>query len=169
MGGLWIGNGVQNLAGGLSLAPVAFTFDAVNEITPSWRLFVALAYLVLMVSIVGYLLWFHLLTVSSETAASACHFLMPPFGLFFGWLLPGEHVAAIDLVGIRSCGSPTWREAWESRLRGSRRWNRSRVRSDLRSRSAARASSSSRSARPLKSIRRGPHESPILDRVIALR
>jgi drug/metabolite transporter (DMT)-like permease len=99
-GGLWIGNGVQNLAGGLALAPFAFGFEAVGEIVPSWRLIGALAYLALLVSVCGYLLWFHLLTVSGATTASAYHFLMPPLGMLFGWLLIGERVAWSDLIGI---------------------------------------------------------------------
>lgn len=99
-GGLWIGNGVQNLAGGLVLVPFAFTLESVGEVTPSWTLIIALAYSALLVSVVGYLLWFHLLTTSGATAASAYHFIMPPLGMLFGWLLLGEHVAPADLVGI---------------------------------------------------------------------
>jgi len=99
-GGLWIGNGVQNLAGGLALLPFAFTFESVGEIVPTWRLFAALAYLVLLVSVLVYMLWFHLLTVSGATTASAYHFLMPPLGMLFGWMLLGEHVAWHDLLGI---------------------------------------------------------------------
>ena len=60
----------------------------------------ALAYLVLLVSAIGFLLWFHLLTVSGATAASAYHFLMPPLGLFFGWLLLGERLEPADFAGI---------------------------------------------------------------------
>jgi hypothetical protein len=41
-GGLWIGNGVQNLAGGLALVPFAFTLESIREVVPSWRLIVAL-------------------------------------------------------------------------------------------------------------------------------
>jgi drug/metabolite transporter (DMT)-like permease len=99
-GGLWVGNGVQNLAGGLAIAPFAFGFEAVGEIVPSWRLLGALAYSVLLVSVCGYLLWFHLLTVSGATTASAYHFLMPPLGMVFGWLLLGERVAWSDLIGV---------------------------------------------------------------------
>jgi len=99
-GGLWIGNGVQNLAGGLVLVPFAFTLESVGDVTPTWSLVVALAYSALLVSVVGYLLWFHLLTTSGATAASAYHFIMPPLGMLFGWLLLGEHVALADLVGI---------------------------------------------------------------------
>jgi drug/metabolite transporter (DMT)-like permease len=99
-GGLWIGNGVQNLAGGLALVPFAFTLESIGEVTPSWRLVIALAYSALLVSVLGYLLWFYLLTRSGATAASAYHFLMPPLGMLFGWLLLDEHVALADLIGV---------------------------------------------------------------------
>jgi drug/metabolite transporter (DMT)-like permease len=99
-GGLWIGNGLQNLVGGLALAPFAFGFESVGEVVLSWRLVFALGYLALFVSVLGFLLWFHLLTVMGATSASAYHFLMPPLGMLFGWLLLGEHVAWSDLLGI---------------------------------------------------------------------
>src|SRR5215813_2855363 len=57
-------------------------------------------YLVLFVSVFCFLLWFQLLTMVGATAASAYHFLMPPLGMLFGWLLLGEHIAWPDLVGI---------------------------------------------------------------------
>jgi drug/metabolite transporter (DMT)-like permease len=97
---LVVGNGIQTLAGGLVLAPFAFTFEQVGDVVPSWHLFAAIAYLTLCGSIVAYLLWFHLLNVYGATAASAYHFLMPPLGMLFGWILLGEHVEVRDLVGI---------------------------------------------------------------------
>ena len=51
-------------------------------------------------SILAYLLWFHLLRVCGATAASAYHFLMPPIGMLFAWMVLGEHVAFRDLLGI---------------------------------------------------------------------
>jgi drug/metabolite transporter (DMT)-like permease len=99
-GRLWVGNGVQSLSAGLGLAPFAFGFESVGDIVPSWRLLAALGYLVLIVSVFAYLLWFQMLTVSGATAASSYHFLMPPLGMLFGWLLLGEHVAPADLAGI---------------------------------------------------------------------
>jgi drug/metabolite transporter (DMT)-like permease len=99
-GDLWIGNGVQSIAAGLVLAPVAFGTESVADIVPSWRLLAAFAFLVLLVSVFAYLLWFRILAVSGATAASSYHFLMPPLGLLFGWLLLGEHVAPLDLIGI---------------------------------------------------------------------
>jgi len=99
-GSLWIGNGVQNLAGGLALLPFALTFSSVSEIVPSARLLGAFAFLVFGGSILAYLLWFHLLKVCGATAASAYHFLMPPLGMLFAWMVLGEHVETRDLLGI---------------------------------------------------------------------
>jgi drug/metabolite transporter (DMT)-like permease len=99
-GSLWIGNGIQNLAAGIVLIPIAFTFADASQIVPSLRLFGAFAFLVFGGSILGYFLWFHLLKVCGATEASAYHFLMPPLAMFFAWLVLGEQVAARDLLGI---------------------------------------------------------------------
>jgi drug/metabolite transporter (DMT)-like permease len=99
-GSLWVGNGIQNLAGGLALLPFAFTLADVNDIVPSARLLGAFAFLVLGGSILAYLLWFHLLKVCGATAASAYHFLMPPLGMLFAFLVLGEHLEIRDLLGI---------------------------------------------------------------------
>jgi drug/metabolite transporter (DMT)-like permease len=99
-GSLWIGNGIQNLAAGIVLTPIAFTFADIGEIVPSVRLVLAFSFLVLGGSILAYFLWFHLLKVCGATAASAYHFLMPPLGMLFAWLVLDEHVAFRDLLGI---------------------------------------------------------------------
>jgi len=99
-GGLWIGNGVQSLSAGLALSPLAFAVESVGDVVPSWRLLAAFMYLVAFVSVFAYLLWFHLLTVSSATAASSYHFMMPPLGMLSGWLLLDEQVAFTDLIGV---------------------------------------------------------------------
>ena len=99
-GSLWVGNGVQNLSAGIVLLPFASTFASVSDIVPSARLVGALAFLVLGGSILAYLLWFHLLKVCGATAASAYHFLMPPLGMLFAFLVLGEHIEFRDLLGI---------------------------------------------------------------------
>jgi drug/metabolite transporter (DMT)-like permease len=99
-GSLWVGNGVQNLSAGIVLLPFAFTLADVGDIVPSARLLGAFAFLVLGGSILAYLLWFHLLKVRGATAASAYHFLMPPLGMLFAFLVLGEHVEFRDLLGI---------------------------------------------------------------------
>ena len=99
-GSLWIGNGVQNLAAGIALAPLAFSVSSVGDIVPSARLLGAFAFLVFCGSILAYWLWFRLLTICGATAASAYHFVMPPLGMLFAWIVLGEHVAVRDLVGV---------------------------------------------------------------------
>jgi drug/metabolite transporter (DMT)-like permease len=99
-GGIWLGNGVQSLSAGLATLPFALTFESVGDIVPSWRLVASIAYLAFFVSVFAYVLWFHLLNVSGATAASSYHFMMPPLGMLFGWLLLGEHVALNDVLGI---------------------------------------------------------------------
>ena len=99
-GSLWVGNGVQNLSAGIVLLPFASTFASVSDIVPSARLLGAFAFLVLGGSILAYLLWFYLLKVCGATAASAYHFLMPPLGMLFAFLVLGEHVEFRDLLGI---------------------------------------------------------------------
>jgi drug/metabolite transporter (DMT)-like permease len=82
------------------LIPFAFTLADVGAIVPSLRLLEAFAFLTLGGSILAYLLWFHLLKVCGATAASAYHFLMPPLGMLFAWMVLGEHVEGRDLMGI---------------------------------------------------------------------
>jgi drug/metabolite transporter (DMT)-like permease len=98
--GFWIGNGVQSLAAGVAMMPFAAGFESFGDIVPTWSLLAAFAYSVLIVSVFAYLLWFRILAVSGATAASSYHFLIPPLGMLFGWLLLGEHLAAADLAGI---------------------------------------------------------------------
>jgi len=98
-GSLWIGNGIQNLAAGVVLIPFAVLSDA-SAIVLSWHLLAAFIFLVLLVSVFAYLIWFYLLDACGATVASSYHFLMPPLGMLFGWLILGEHIAAHDLVGV---------------------------------------------------------------------
>src|SRR4051812_20691957 len=99
-GSLWIGNGVQNLVAGIVLTPVALTFADFRAIDVTPGLIGAFAFLVLGGSILAYWLWFHLLKLCGATAASAYHFLMPPLGMLFAFIVLGEHVEARDLLGI---------------------------------------------------------------------
>jgi drug/metabolite transporter (DMT)-like permease len=107
-GSLVLGNGVQNLAGGFALAPFALTLENVGDVTPSARLLAGFLFLALMSSILAYMLWFHLLKVAGASTASAYHFLMPPLGLFFGWLLLGERTEPFDLLGVVPVALGIW-------------------------------------------------------------
>src|SRR5262249_31269216 len=72
---LWLGNAVQNLAAGLALLPPALLFERFSDVVPDWRLAAGFAYSALLVSVFGYLLWFHLLRARGASGASAYHFL----------------------------------------------------------------------------------------------
>lgn len=97
---LWMGSGIQSLAGGLALVPVALLTESPDAIQPSLPLLAAFLYLTLGASVAAFSLWFFILSRASATKASALHFLMPPLGLMFGWLLLGESVPPLDLLGI---------------------------------------------------------------------
>ncbi len=99
-GDLWIGNGIQSLSAAIVLAPIALMTSSVSDIHPSLRLIGAFTFLVLCGSILAFLLWFHLLAVCGATAASSFHFLIPPLGMFFAWLVLGEHVMPFDFLGV---------------------------------------------------------------------
>lgn len=107
-GGIWRGNAIQCLAGGVVLIPFALAGENPADIHLTANLVGGLAFLVVGVSIGGFGLWFYLLTRSSATAASSLHFLMPPLGLFFGWLLLGEAVPPLDFVGIVPIALGIW-------------------------------------------------------------
>lgn len=107
-GGVWTGTALQCLSGGLVLVPIALATENLGDVRLTANLFGGLAFLVVGVSIGGYGLWFYLLTRSSATAASSLHFLMPPLGLFFGWLLLGEAVPPLDILGIAPIALGIW-------------------------------------------------------------
>lgn len=106
--GLWIGNGVQSLAAGIAVLPFAAGLESFGDVVPTWSLLGAFVFSVFLVSVFAYLLWFRILTVSGATAASSYHFLVPPLGMLFGWLLLGEHLAASDLFGIVPVAFGIW-------------------------------------------------------------
>jgi len=99
-GGLWVGNGVQSLAGGVLILPAALLLEDPAAIRMTPALAGGFAYMVFAISIGCYAIWFHLLGSRSATAASALHFLMPPLGLLFGWVILGEAVPLLDLAGV---------------------------------------------------------------------
>src|SRR5690606_3646124 len=106
--GLWTATGVQSLAGGLALLPVALSLESAADVRLTASLVGSMAYMVVAVSMGGYYLWFLILGRASATSASALHFLMPPLGLLFGWALLGEAVSWQDLLGIVPIALGIW-------------------------------------------------------------
>lgn len=116
--GLWTATGVQSLAGGLALLPVALSLESVADVRLTAGLVGSMAYMVVAVSMGGYYLWFLILGRASATSASALHFLMPPLGLLFGWALLGEPVSRLDLLGIVPIALGIWLATRRGRATG---------------------------------------------------
>lgn len=92
--------GVQQLAAGLGLLVVALTIDPLSQFVPDGAFWMALAYTGILNSIVSFQLWFFMLANSSATSVASLQFVMPPLGLFFSWLILGELIQILDLVGL---------------------------------------------------------------------
>ncbi|PAT33624.1 DMT family transporter [Vandammella animalimorsus] len=98
--GLVANAGLQMLLAGLLLAPVALALENPAELRLTPTLLGAFAWLLGVVSLMGYLMWFTLLGRHSASAASAWFFLTPPLGLLMGWAVLGEPLSLPDLLGI---------------------------------------------------------------------
>ncbi|MNT40902.1 EamA-like transporter family protein [compost metagenome] len=106
--GLWTSTGIQSLAGAVALLPVALLTENIGDARLTASLFWSMAYMVVAVSMGGYYLWFMILGRASATSASALHFLMPPLGLLFGWVVLREAVTWLDLLGIVPIAFGIW-------------------------------------------------------------
>ena len=106
--GLWTSTGIQSLAGAVALLPFALANESLGDARMTASLFWSMAYMIVAVSMRGYYLWFMILGRASATSASALHFLMPPLGLLFGWLVLGEAVSWLDLLGIVPIAFGIW-------------------------------------------------------------
>ncbi|MGY6268085.1 DMT family transporter [Achromobacter denitrificans] len=106
--GLWTSTGIQSLAGAAVLLPFALAHESLGDARMTASLFWSMAYMIVAVSMGGYYLWFMILGRASATAASALHFLMPPLGLLFGWLVLSEPVSWLDLLGIVPIAFGIW-------------------------------------------------------------
>ncbi len=106
--GLWTSTGIQSLAAAVALLPFALTYESLGDARLTASLVWSMAYMIVAVSMGGYYLWFMILTRASATSASALHFLMPPLGLLFGWLVLREPVSWLDLLGIVPIAFGIW-------------------------------------------------------------
>jgi drug/metabolite transporter (DMT)-like permease len=82
--------------------PVLFTLDGdfvakLIHMGPSY--WIALLYLSVLCTIIGFYIWVTGLKYLPATAVASYVFLNPPFAAFFGWLLFGEEVTWLFLAG----------------------------------------------------------------------
>lgn len=98
--GLLMVVGLQMLVGAVTLAPLGLAFERIEDVRLTLSLGLAFVYIVLMPGIVATLVWFALVRRIGATAASAFHFLNPPFGVGIAAVLLGEGLTWLDAAGV---------------------------------------------------------------------
>jgi drug/metabolite transporter (DMT)-like permease len=93
-------NAISMVASGLATLPCAILLEGAPHVELTPRLAVSFAYLVVVLSIGATLLWFWLLSRGEASRVSAFYFLTPLFGVSAGAILLGEHVFALDGIGL---------------------------------------------------------------------
>ncbi|MEO1089509.1 MAG: DMT family transporter [Pseudomonadota bacterium] len=99
-GGLVVLVGLQMLVGGLALAPIALATETFRDVTITPSLVIAFTYTTLVPGVLATILWFQLIRRVGAAQASAYHFLNPGFGVVVAWLVLGERVTGLDVVGV---------------------------------------------------------------------
>jgi len=93
-------NAAQSLSAGIALIPLSAATERWSSLSPGLPFLASQAWLVLVVSISGYLIWFRMLRLGSLAAAAVVQFTIPPLGLAYGAVLHGEVLAMTDLAGL---------------------------------------------------------------------
>ncbi len=91
--------GLQMLVGSVTLGGVSLLTET-TVITPSWTLLLAFLYQTFVPGLAATLIWFSLVGRIGAVRAATFHFLNPFFGVVIAALLLGEHIEALDLVGV---------------------------------------------------------------------
>jgi drug/metabolite transporter (DMT)-like permease len=91
--------GLQMLVGSAALLPVGLALE-VWEVSWSPRLIIAFAYTTLAPGLFATWIWFQLVGRIGATPAATFHFLNPFFGVLIAWIILGEALRLLDVVGV---------------------------------------------------------------------
>jgi probable blue pigment (indigoidine) exporter len=91
-------NGWQIAIGGLILFPFAAALNGPTLPTVTNNLVIGLSWSVIAISIIGIILWFHLLK-KDPVRANMWMFLTPVFGYLQAAVVLGEHIRVTDIIG----------------------------------------------------------------------
>lgn len=91
--------GVQLVMSAVVLVPLALLIEATEETEWGWGLFVPLLYAAIPANALTFALLATVVQRATPTQAAASAYLIPVFGVFFGWLLRGEVLGVVEFVG----------------------------------------------------------------------
>ena len=95
-----LGAAMQCLAGGIALWIAGFVFGETRALQPSaisMRSWIALGYLIVFGSMLGFTAYVYILKQSTATRVATYAFVNPVVALFLGWLLVGEAITVRTL------------------------------------------------------------------------
>lgn len=95
----WLSLSVQNMAGAAALYIPALLFEDVPKVWFEPQFVMSMFYLVVVIGL-SFVLWFKLIETKGMAEASSLHFIMPPLGLFYGWLAFDESIPLGDYMGL---------------------------------------------------------------------
>ncbi len=95
----WAGNAVQTTVGALLLLPLAILLEGAPPSHVGWAAVGGMAWSILVVGILVYVLLFTLLRRLPPATAAALQLLAPPVTALIGWVLLGEAIGPADLLG----------------------------------------------------------------------
>lgn len=98
-----VSNLVQCGAGGLASVPIVLLLET-GRVTLTGTLVVTMAYLVICNSIIAMTLLFGMVRRGTATRASALFFLVPPTATLIAWVVLGEQMPLMSLVGMAVAG-----------------------------------------------------------------
>ncbi|HEY1721212.1 MAG TPA: DMT family transporter [Magnetospirillaceae bacterium] len=92
--------GTQQFAAGVALLAFSLAFEDIAHATFDTTVWLSILYMAILNSIVTFQIWFFLLSKGSATSVASLQFVMPPLGVVFSWMVLGEPIHLLDLVGL---------------------------------------------------------------------
>ena len=90
---------IQLIMSALVLVPFGLVVEGPSRVDPGWGLFVPLLYSAVPAQAVTFALLATVVRHASPTQAAASAYLVPLFGVLFGWLIRSERLGVVELVG----------------------------------------------------------------------
>lgn len=91
---------MERIATAVFMAPVSLLVDCPFDLSLSTPALLSWSGLIVLGTVLAYILYYALLDRTSATFVSMVTYIIPIIGLFPGWLILGEELAAVVLVGV---------------------------------------------------------------------